>query len=534
MLLKADKSNSMKQLLTNLILSVAIIISTVNAQTLQNSYSLATATIYLDMDGENVNSPVWNNGTPFTAAAPVLTTTQKDEIFKRVAEDYRPFNLNITTDVNTYLSAPITNRVRVIVTSTSAWFPGVGGIAFVGSFTWGDDTPCFVFADRLGNSTKYVAECCSHESGHTLGLSHQSKYDGACNLTASYNEGIGTGEAAWAPIMGNSYYRNMSGWNNGPTPYGCSSNQDNLSIITTQNGFSYRNDDYSDDINANPTLVDITSFNLGGVITTANDKDFLKFSIAENSNVLLNANPYKVGNNSSGANLDIKLSLYDKNKTLIRLYDPAATMNATIDTILEKGDYYLMIDGTGNMNTTDYGSLGSYTIDGLAKILPINSASLTANITNNKHELNWVISSEADIADIVVEYSINGADFNALVTLPAGTNSYTNYQPMMQNVYYRIKAEGYGTQYKYSNVVSIKNNDGTNNFKVATLVQSNISIDAKKSFSYLLVSTSGQAIKTGRANAGLQRIIAEDLRPGIYFLELLSEGKREIIKIFKQ
>jgi hypothetical protein len=133
-----------------------------------------------------------------------------------------------------------------------------------------------------------------------------------------------------------------------------------------------------------------------------------------------------------------------------------------------------------------------------------------------------------------VEYSINGADFNALVTLPAGTNSYTNYQPMMQNVYYRIKAEGYGTQYKYSNVVSIKNNDGTNNFKVATLVQSNISIDAKKSFSYLLVSTSGQAIKTGRANAGLQRITAEDLMPGIYFLELLSEGKREIIKIFKQ
>ena len=85
-----------------------------------------------------------------------------------------------------------------------------------------------------------VAECCSHESGHTLGLSHQSKYDDGCHLTATYNEGTGSGETAWAPIMGNSYYRNMSGWNNGPTPYGCGSNQDNLSIITSQNGFGYR------------------------------------------------------------------------------------------------------------------------------------------------------------------------------------------------------------------------------------------------------------------------------------------------------
>ena len=48
----------------------------------------------------------------------------------------------------------------------------------------------FVFSDRLGpKSSKMIAECCSHESGHAVGLSHQSTYDGTCNLTATYNEG---------------------------------------------------------------------------------------------------------------------------------------------------------------------------------------------------------------------------------------------------------------------------------------------------------------------------------------------------------
>ena len=76
-----------------------------------------------------------------------------------------------------------------------------------------------------------VAECCSHESGHAVGLSHQSRYDGVNCATPveQYNSGIGTGEVSWAPIMGNSYYKNMTNWNNGPTPYGCTNLQDNLS-----------------------------------------------------------------------------------------------------------------------------------------------------------------------------------------------------------------------------------------------------------------------------------------------------------------
>ena len=58
-------------------------------------------------------------------AAP-LTDAQILEIFNRVSEDYRPFNVNITTDSVKFLAAPLTQRIRVIVTPTSSWKTGVG------------------------------------------------------------------------------------------------------------------------------------------------------------------------------------------------------------------------------------------------------------------------------------------------------------------------------------------------------------------------------------------------------------------------
>jgi len=115
-----------------------------------NSLPGAVATIFLDFDGQYVNSSVWNSAMPISCAPSGMTDAQITEAFYRVSEDYRPFVINITTDSTVFLAAPLTSRMRVIITPTSSWCPGVGGVAYVGSFTWGDDTPCFVFCDQLG------------------------------------------------------------------------------------------------------------------------------------------------------------------------------------------------------------------------------------------------------------------------------------------------------------------------------------------------------------------------------------------------
>lgn len=522
----------MKKLLSTLFILVAFALHQEVAAQTNSSLSSAAATIYLDFDGEYVDAPVWNNATPFAAAAASLTASQKEEIFERVAEDYRPFNINITTSEASFLEAPINKRIRVIITSTSAWFPGVGGVAYVGSFTWGDDTPCFVFSDRLGNNTKYIAECCSHESGHTLGLSHQSTYNNSCQLTATYNEGQGTGESGWAPIMGNSYYRNMSGWNNGPTPYGCGNIQDNLSIITSQNGFGYRPDDFSDDINNNPTLINLSSFSMNGVISTSSDKDVFTFTLTDNANVMLTFNPFNVGSSAAGANLDIKVSLYNAARVLIRTYDPANTMSVTIDTLLNSGNYYLMIDGTGNSFVNDYGSLGSYSIEGIASILPIRSVTLTGNSTNNKHDLNWEIQSDAPIQEVVLEQSSNGIAFEPVAQLAANSTHFEQTQ-IAGNWFYRLKVVSTETNTKYSNTIQLKSSKIENALvQVNTLIAPHIIIRSDNIGVYQLISLGGQVILKGNLTAGLQTINTS-LPAGIYILRTKIGNTDQTFKLVK-
>src|SRR4051812_28432031 len=151
----------------------------------------ASAAIFLDFDGQMITGTPWNGVDALTCAGSGLTAAQITEVFDRVAEDYRPFDINVTTDSLQFLQATATKRMRVVVTTTSDFYPGVGGVSFIGSFIWGDDTPCFVFSAALSYKVKNIAEAVAHEAGHTLGLYHQAVYDQNCALVSSYNTGTG-------------------------------------------------------------------------------------------------------------------------------------------------------------------------------------------------------------------------------------------------------------------------------------------------------------------------------------------------------
>ena len=502
-----------------------------------NSLPSANATIYLDFNGHNVNSAYWNGGTPFTCDPSGMTDAQITEVFNRVAEDFRPFAINISTDESKFLAAPLSKRIRIIVTPTSGWFAGSGGVSFIGSFKWGDDTPAFVFSDRLGpNNPKLVAECCSHESGHSVGLSHQSKYDGTCNLTATYNDGEGTGVNAWAPIMGNSYYRNMSGWNDGPTPYGCANVQDNLSIITTQNGFTYRTDDYSDDINNSPAIFSISSATIAGIISTNTDKDAFSFTLSQNSIIHIGIKPFSIDANYQGANLDVKMSLYNSSKVLIRTFDPPATMDVVVDTVLDTGAYYLLIDGAGNNNVNDYGSLGSYSISSSAgTILPIRNVALTGLADKNKHNLTWNIISDEPVKLIAVESSTDGTHFNNVNTNSSVPNNFIYTPSQNTDLYYRIKVTSVLGQTVYSNTIMLKGvSKSVKSFTVSTFIQYEITVNATENYQYMVSDVNGNAIARGNGKAGFNKVDMAMLPGGMYVLQLLSNNQKQTERIIKQ
>ena len=512
---------------------------TVQSQPKLNSYPAAKATIFIDFDGHFVQGTSWNGGGSFYCKPSGMRDNQIENIFHRVAEDFRPFNVNVTTDSTVYLAAPIARRIRVVVTQSSDWYPGVGGVAFTGSFTWGDDTPAFVFSDKLAFRSKNVAECVSHESGHTLGLSHQAKYNGTCALVATYNEGAGSGEIGWAPVMGNSYGKNLSGWNNGPTPYGCTQEQDNLSIITSRNGFTYREDDHSDDPNDSPTevIVEDNLFKADGIITTNIDRDVFKFSLKQRSNISLSALPFSVGDNNEGANLDVKVILLNGAMEVVAEYDPENVLHVSIDTVLNRGDYYAIISGTGNQNTTNYGSLGSYSFSGMFSptiVLPISEVNLKGKTGKEGHELSWNISTDVPAEKLVIEKSENGTNYAELETIVSNESGFVYRPGTNGNIYYRLKAISQAGQITYSNTIVLRSEFNTQDlFKISTRVQTEINVQAKEEFKFLIMDMTGRSIQKGAGTSGHSTINMSSSPNGIYFIQIISKTQKVTQRIVK-
>ncbi len=477
-----------------------------------SSYTSAPATVFLDFDGQYVAGSLWNWSGPIDAQPAALTPAAINEIFIRVAEDFRPFNLNITTDSTYYWNAPINQRVRIIVTPTYQWYTPAGGVAYVGSFAFGDNTPAWVFSSLLSNNTKYVAEAISHEAGHTLGLQHQSDFDGSCVKLREYSNGAGNGEIGWAPIMGVGYGKNLTTWHNGPNTAGCTSLQDDFSIInSTYNGFGLRPDDHlNDNANATPVLVTANAFIINGLVNNAADVDVFKLTVSSSTHLSLDATPENVGAGNAGANIDIKLALLNASGDTIARYNPTTLLNAGIDTSLNAGDYYFIIDGTSNVYHSDYGSMGYYTLKGFLGNSTLALTNFKLNVQNqgSNHLLNWAYQTDEVINTIVIESSTDGKYFTELNSVSSTAKSYLVKGVGNAPIYYRIKAISDTKQKTYlSNIARAQNK--TNGKKIqmmATGVTDELTVFSTGRFNYHLLAGNGQLVQMGTLSVGYNQI----------------------------
>ncbi len=309
--------------------------------------------ILLDFDGQKISGTSWNWNGDIIAAPANLTAAQIEEIFQRVANDYSPFNITVTTDEAVYAAANVNKRTRVVLTETWEWFGQSGGVAYINSFTWGNDTPCFVFSSLLNYGTKYIAEAASHEAGHTIGLYHQASYDANGVMISEYNRGQGTGEIGWAPIMGVGYYENVTLWHNGPKASGATSLQDDVAII--KNAVGAKTDDYTNTTSGAASLTG----SLEAMINSNTDIDFFSIDIASTKTV--SVAPFNLGANNSGANLDLVLKVFNSQGVLISTIDDASVLSET--TTLNAGKYYISVNTTANQYAEKYGMLGRYNIN---------------------------------------------------------------------------------------------------------------------------------------------------------------------------
>ncbi|MBU6205562.1 MAG: pre-peptidase C-terminal domain-containing protein, partial [Bacteroidetes bacterium] len=380
-----------------------------------NSLPGSQNVVYLDFDGEVVNNTNWS-ATTINATSSGLTSAQIIEVFRRVSEKYRPFDVNITTSLSVYNAAAINKRIQVVVTTTSSWYGSAGGVAFVGSFGWPAYSPAFVFPNQLTYNADYVASAATHEIGHTLALNHHAPYDASCNRIGYYHPGQGTGQTSWGPIMGAPYYSNFVVWYKGPTtsPTCAQTNQDDLALITGY--IPYRNDDHGNTASVATTMNIVSNaISDSGSIERNNDVDFFKITLSQASTLTLNVRPWSLDpQNNTAACLDARIELWNSAGTMLIANESPTTLNTSVTlSNLSAGTYFVKVDGVGISNyndfggtgPNDYGSLGRFyitgTITGQVTSLPIanfsapttacsgSSVVSTNTSTNNPSSFQW-------------------------------------------------------------------------------------------------------------------------------------------------
>ena len=286
-------------------------------------------------------------------------------MWKQAAEDFAPFDVNVTTQdpgqaaITRSGSGDEIYGTRVVITVDNFDNCGCGGFAYLRAF---DDTsdyykPAFVFNTSLVGA----GEAISHETGHNLGLNHDGVSGGA-----NYYQGHGSGDTGWAPIMGAGYYQPLVQWSKGE--YSSANNtEDDIARMQTY-GAPLMSDDHGDSSSAATALeaaTDGTTVSLSGtgMIRRREDVDVFSF-VSGAGNYAINVDPAPFS-----PNLDIFAELRDSTGNLIASSNPVDSLPAALSGTLSAGEYFLSVDGVGKGDPqgtgySDYGSLGRYTVTG--------------------------------------------------------------------------------------------------------------------------------------------------------------------------
>jgi hypothetical protein len=361
-----------------------------------NSNPRATHTIYLNFTGSRMTRDWSPDGFPNVNLGKHHTVFDLDgdasrfsdgeadaiyRIWKYVADDYAPFDVNVTTVNNNY--NPSVYWDNVLEVAIGGWVPrneegeGLYGVAHFNQYARLGEDAVYVFSDRHKDTAlaqydddaqgayeffvKAVAGTAAHEAGHAFGLEHQSWFSSDGERLEKYRPAATTGNGTQAAIMGRSFREDggpesRSLWAEGLDEFG--KWQSDVQVLAARLGV--RADDRPDD-----TFVDLPQLDPGHFFTTGfigandcdpsgNDVDWFRF--------LNPGGPVHVYLDSpAGAfgNLHANIELWNiQTNERVQVAAVEGPVNGFGFLHLPEGMYMLGVSNTGG-----YGNLGNYELE---------------------------------------------------------------------------------------------------------------------------------------------------------------------------
>jgi hypothetical protein len=376
----------------------------------------APNTLFLNFSGYIVSDKAWNadEGVPVFEALPYdldgdsTTFNQYEqaqivEAWKRVSEDFKPFNINVTTVKPQDLETN-NNVLHALITKNSdakgrpmpsASAGGVAWLSVFGSSNAARRSPAFSYYNNGGSVASNVAEVVSHEAGHNFGLSHDGLK--ATPEDVEYYGGHGKDQQSWAPIMGAGYGKNFTQWTTGNLSYNKANNpEDDIDIIGGQT------EAITDDVPN--TIADAPEIKTSAgkfstkefMIGVDNDEDVHKI-VTDASTLDVVVSSFKVPSSASaGSNLGLKAEILDPDGNPIQANASGQNLVRVVGKDLTPGTYYIRVSGSGCGNSTSSkptgfpadGSMGTYSISG-----SISGGALDGNATTSTALTSLSVSS---------------------------------------------------------------------------------------------------------------------------------------------
>lgn len=346
----------------------------------------STKVVYLDFDGHVMDGEFWNThfsvdrfvNEPYDIDGDPTSFSDTErarmiEIWQRVADDFAPFDVDVTTEdpgvegLRRTSTNDTTFGTRTVITSSDWYAPAnggmrIGGIALLNVFTSSTDHSSFVFSGNLaGGNAKSVAEAASHEAGHTFSLHH----DGTS--TADYYGG----HNSWGPIMGTAYSRAVSHWSKGQYPGADNPGEDDLAEIASRGGV--RADDHG---NAAVSATPVATGTHSGLIGVDGDVDVFRVAPGSGSTQVT------VTGGTNATNLLARMTVRNADGDVVITIEPASATGWSLSTVVPAttGPFTVEIVGsawlTPETGFVAYGSMGEYTLE-VADVAPPSTASST-------------------------------------------------------------------------------------------------------------------------------------------------------------